>query len=181
VTPDERRRTDADLVHEALHGTGAARAALAELLTRHWDTAVFLSARVLGSAELARDAAQEAAIAAMTDLDRLRSPDRFGAWFCGIALNVARRWLRQLRPELPGLPPDRTCPSPGPAEVAEAAETSARVRTAIAALPSGQRDAVRLFYLQGLSHRRAWRLRGSRQVPAAPGPRGACAAARPGH
>jgi hypothetical protein len=152
VTPDERRRTDADLVHEALHGTGAARAALAELLTRHWDTAVFLAARVLGSAELARDAAQEAAIAAMTDLDRLRSPERFGAWFCGIALNVARRWLRQLRPELPGLPPDRACPSPGPAEVAETAETSARIRTAIAALPDGQRDAVRLFYLQGLSH-----------------------------
>jgi RNA polymerase sigma factor (sigma-70 family) len=152
VTPDERRRTDADLVHEALRGTGAARAALAELLTRHWDTAVFLAARVLGSAELARDAAQEAAIAAMTDLDRLRSPERFGAWFCGIALNVARRWLRQLRSELPGLPPDRACLSPGPAEVAEAAETSARIRAAIAALPDGQRDAVRLFYLQGLSH-----------------------------
>jgi RNA polymerase sigma factor (sigma-70 family) len=139
-------------VREALHGTGEARAALAELLMRHWDTAVFLAARVLGSPELARDAAQEAAIAAMTDLDRLRSPERFGPWFCGIALNVARRWLRQLRPELPGLPPDRACPSPGPAEMAEAADTSARVRGAIAALPDGQRDAVRLFYLQGLSH-----------------------------
>ena len=131
---------------------GGGRGALAELLIRHWDTAVLLAARVLGSPELARDAAQEAAVAAMTDLDRLRSPDRFGAWFCGIALNVARRWLRQLRAELPGLPPDQACPSPGPAEMAEAAETSARVRSAIAALPDGQRDAVRLFYLQGLSH-----------------------------
>lgn len=123
------------------------------MLARHWDTAVFLSARVLGSPELARDAAQEAAIAAMTDLGRLRSPERFGAWFCGIALNVARRWLRQLRAELPGLPADRACPAPGPAELAESADTSARVREAIAALPDGQRDAVRLFYLQGLSHR----------------------------
>jgi hypothetical protein len=33
----------------------------------------------------------------------LRSPDRFGAWLCGITLNVARRWLRQLRPEVTGL------------------------------------------------------------------------------
>jgi DNA-directed RNA polymerase specialized sigma24 family protein len=90
---------DADLVGAALGGT---REALAELVGRHWDTAVFLAARVLGSAELARDAAQEAAIAAMTDLGRLRSPDRFGAWFCGIALNVARRWRRQLRLEVPG-------------------------------------------------------------------------------
>jgi RNA polymerase sigma factor (sigma-70 family) len=149
VIPRERRRPDADLVREALLGS---RGALAELLARHWDTAVFLAARVLRSTELAHDAAQEAAIAAMTDLGRLRSPERFGAWFCGIALNVARRWLRQLGAEVPGLPPDQASPAPGPAEVAESAEVSARIRGAIAALADGQRDAVRLFYLQGLSH-----------------------------
>jgi DNA-directed RNA polymerase specialized sigma24 family protein len=66
-------------VREALRGT---REPLGELLQRHWDTAVFLAAQVLRSSELARDAAQEAAIAAMTDLQRLRAPDRFGAWFC---------------------------------------------------------------------------------------------------
>ncbi len=145
----EPGKSDADLVHEALAGD---REPLAELLRRHWDTAVFLAARVLGSPELARDAAQEAAIAAMTDLERLRSPDRFGAWFCGIALNVSRRWLRQLRPEVPGLP-DQASELPGPAEAAESAETAARVHRAIAALPNGQRQAVLLFYLQGLSHR----------------------------
>jgi RNA polymerase sigma factor (sigma-70 family) len=148
VTPRERRRTDADLVSDALLGS---RGALAELLARHWDTAVFLATRVLGSPELACDAAQEAAIAAMTDLDRLRTPERFGAWFCGITLNVARRWLRQLRAELPGLPADQPSSAPGPAEMAESADTSARIRDAIDALPNGQRDAVRLFYLQGLS------------------------------
>jgi RNA polymerase sigma factor (sigma-70 family) len=149
VTPRERRRTDADLVRDALLGS---RGALAELLARHWGTAVFLATRVLGSPELACDAAQEAAIAAMTDLGRLRSPERFGAWFCGIALNVARRWLRQLRAELPGLPADQASSAPGPAEMAESADTSARIRDAIGALPIGQRDAVLLFYLQGLSH-----------------------------
>lgn len=149
MTPRERRRTDADLVRDALLGS---RGALAELLARHWGTAVFLATRVLGSPELACDAAQEAAIAAMTDLGRLRSPERFGAWFCGIALNVARRWLRQLRAELPGLPADQASSAPGPAEMAESADTSARIRDAIGALPIGQRDAVLLFYLQGLSH-----------------------------
>jgi RNA polymerase sigma factor (sigma-70 family) len=146
----EPERSDADLVHEALLGS---RESLAELMRRHWDTAVFLAARVLGSAELARDAAQEAAVAAMTDLERLRSPDRFGAWFCGIALNVSRRWLRQLRSEVPGLCPDRASLSPGPAEAAETADLAGRVRGAVAALPDGQRHAVLLFYLQGLSHR----------------------------
>ena len=149
MTPRERRRTDADLVSDALLGS---RGALAELLARHWDTAVFLATRVLGSPELACDAAQEAAIAAMTDLDRLRTPERFGAWFCGITLNVARRWLRQLRAELPGLPADQPSSAPGPAEMAESADTSARIRDAIGALPNGQRDAVQLFYLLGLSH-----------------------------
>lgn len=144
--------SDADLVSEALAGR---RTALAELLLRHWDTAVCLAGRVLGSADLGRDAAQEAAIAAMTDLERLRSPDRFGAWFCGIALNVARRWLRQLRREQPGDPAaygERACSAPGPEEAAEVADLAARVRSAIGELAPGQRDAVLLFYLQGLSH-----------------------------
>ena len=126
---------------------------MAELLRRHWDTAVVLAGRVLGSPDLARDAAQEAAVAAMTDLGRLRSPDRFGAWFCGIALNVSRRWRRQLQSEVPGLGPDLALVAADPAEAAETADTAARVRGAIAALADGQQDAVRLFYLQGLSHR----------------------------
>jgi RNA polymerase sigma factor (sigma-70 family) len=118
---------------------------------RHWNTAVYLAARVLGSLDLAHDAVQEAAIAAMTDLGRLRSPDRFGAWFCGIALNVSRRWLRQLRFEIPGLVADQASPEPGPAEAAELADLAARVRTAIDGLAKGQREAVLLFYLQGLN------------------------------
>ena len=126
---------------------------MAELLRRHWDTAVLLAERVLGSPDLARDAVQEAAIAAMTDVERLRSPDRFGAWFCGIALNVSRKWLRQLRSERSGLCADPASEAADPAEAAEIADTAARVRRAIAALADGQQDAVRLFYLQGLSHR----------------------------
>jgi RNA polymerase sigma factor (sigma-70 family) len=126
---------------------------MAELLRRHWGTAVLLAERVLGSPDLARDAVQEAAIAAMTDVERLRSPDRFGAWFCGIALNVSRKWLRQLRSERSGPLPDPPSEAADPAEAAEIADTAARVRLAIAALADGQQDAVRLFYLQGLSHR----------------------------
>jgi RNA polymerase sigma factor (sigma-70 family) len=141
---------DAELVRAALAG---AREPLAELIGRHWPSAVFLAARLLGSAELGRDAAQEAALAVLTDLDRLRSPDRFGAWFCGIALNVARRWRRQLRREVPGLALEGPAQALDPAEAAELADIAARVRGAVAALPDGQRDAVLLFYLLGLTHR----------------------------
>ena len=141
---------DAELVYAARSGL---KEPMAELLRRHWGTAVLLAERVLGSPDLARDAVQEAAIAAMTDVERLRSPDRFGAWFCGIALNVSRKWLRQLRSERSGLLPDLPSETADPAEAAEIADTGARVRSAIAALADGQQDAVRLFYLQGLSHR----------------------------
>jgi RNA polymerase sigma factor (sigma-70 family) len=141
---------DADLVRQA---RGGSREPMAELLRRHWDTAVLLAARVLGSPDLARDAVQEAAVAVMTDLERLRSPDRFGAWFCGIALNVSRRWLRQLRSEVSCRRLDLASACPDPAEAAEMADTAARVRDAIATLADGQQNAVRLFYLQGLSHR----------------------------
>jgi RNA polymerase sigma factor (sigma-70 family) len=113
---------------------------------------VCLASRVLRSPDLAADVVQEAAIAAMTDLRRLRSPDRFGAWFCGIALNVSRRWLRQLGPEVPAVLANRESGEPGPAEAAEIADLARRVRGAIDQLPAGQREAVLLFYLQGLSH-----------------------------
>ena len=142
--------SDAELVYAARSGL---KEPMAELLRRHWGTAVLLADRVLGSPDLARDAVQEAAIAAMTDVERLRSPDRFGAWFCGIALNVSRKWLRQLRSEVPGPHADLQSAAQDPAEAAEIADTAARVRSAIAALADGQQDAVRLFYLQGLSHR----------------------------
>jgi RNA polymerase sigma factor (sigma-70 family) len=148
--PPERPASDADLVREALLG---AREPLAELVRRHQRTATALAARVLGSDDLARDAVQEAVVAAMTGLDRLRSADRFGPWFCGIALNVSRRWLRQLRSERPGAGPDRARSGAGPDELAELADLAAAVRAAVAGLADGQREAVLLFYLQGLSHR----------------------------
>jgi RNA polymerase sigma factor (sigma-70 family) len=141
---------DADLVHASLRGE---KDAFAELIRRHWPVAVSLAARVLGSADLGHDAAQEATIAAMNGLDQLRSADRFGAWFCAIALNVARRWLRQMRAELRTRLPDQASPERGPQELAELGELAAAVRAAVGQLAAGQREAVVLFYLQGLTHR----------------------------
>jgi RNA polymerase sigma factor (sigma-70 family) len=149
---DERAAVppDADLVSASLRGD---KDAFAALISRHEPTAVALAARVLGSADLGHDAVQEATIAAMSGLDQLRSADRFGAWFCGITLNVARRWLRQIRAELRTGLPDRASAEPGPQELAELAELTAAVRAAVAQLAAGQRQAVLLFYLQGLTHR----------------------------
>lgn len=149
----EREReqpADADLVRRA---KGGDKSAFAELVLRHWDTTRVLAEQVLRDSDLARDASQEACVIAMVSLDRLRTADRFGPWLCGIALNVARRWLRELRALAPldGIDPPDT--AAGPDEAAEAAFVSGRVRQAIAALAPGQRAVVLLFYLQGLTQR----------------------------
>jgi RNA polymerase sigma factor (sigma-70 family) len=109
--------------------------------------------RLVRSETLAAEAVQEATVAALVGLDRLRSLDRFSAWYAGIALNVARRWLRQ--PIASPLAGEQVDPGPGPEDQAEAAEVASRVREAVAGLPAGQRDAVLAFYWQGLTHAEA--------------------------
>jgi len=137
---------DACLVAAARSGD---RAALATLIERHRPLLVASCRRMLGpGGDLAEEAAQEAVIQAMLGLGRLRDPERFGSWLVGIGLNVCRHLLRR-RPAVWLLP----AAEPDPQELAEAAELAARVRDAVAALPAGQRRAVTLFYLAGLSQR----------------------------
>jgi len=138
------------------------KAALATLVTRHRPMLVAVCRGALRDAELAEDAAQEAVLLALTSLDRLRQADRFGSWLAGIGLNVCRRWLRErsrvswsweaLQGGRAGVwPGDRPGQARGPAELAEAAEDARLVRAAVARLPAGQRVAVTLHYLAGMS------------------------------
>ena len=85
---------DAALVLAARDGCGQA---FATLLTRHRPLLLALCLRMVKDRELADAAAQEAALQAMLNLDRLRRPERFGSWLAGIGLNVCRRMLRQIR------------------------------------------------------------------------------------
>ena len=136
------------------------RDAFCGLLNRHRPTLIALCRRAVGDHELAEDAAQEAVLQALLSLDRLRQPDRFGAWLAGIGLNVCRRWLRERSRDCWSWeavhggrrafdPPDR---KPSPEELAEAGDLANRVRRAVTDLPPGQRDAVMLFYLSGLTY-----------------------------
>lgn len=144
-------RSDAELVTAVLEGD---RSALGALVGRHRSLAFALARRLLGEEMLADDAVQEATAAAITGLGRLRSPERFGAWYAGIALNVARRMIPSTQVVVPprsDLVDDR----PGPEEQAEAADLARRVRQAVSTLPKGQREAILSFYWQGLTHAEA--------------------------
>jgi len=144
--------SDAVLVRRA---RGGDRDAFAILVGRHHATLVACCRRMVG--QHARDAAHDAVLTAMLSLDRLRDDAAFGPWLVGIGLNACRAILRD-RHGAP--PPDRLAQLRGsepltPHESAEAREVSALVRAAIAELPRGQREAVTLFYLAGLSQAEA--------------------------
>jgi RNA polymerase sigma factor (sigma-70 family) len=153
---DQDRDHDQDaLVTAARQGD---RAALGTLVMRHRPVLVAVCRGALGDADLAEDAAQEAVLLALTSLDRLRQADRFGPWLAGIGLNVCRRWLRERSRASwsweaiqGGHTGDWRVPGPGPAELAEAEEDARLVRAAVARLPPGQRVAVTLHYLAGLT------------------------------
>jgi RNA polymerase sigma factor (sigma-70 family) len=145
----QRHNPDAQLVALARAGD---RDAFAALVERHYGMLLATCRRAAGDAETAADTAQEAVVTALVGLDRLRQDERFGAWLVGIGLNLCRRALQQ-RARLAAL--DDAEPAdggPGPDEAAHAAQVAERVRGAIAALPPGQRAAVALFHLGGLSH-----------------------------
>jgi RNA polymerase sigma factor (sigma-70 family) len=88
---------------------------------------------------------QEALVRAYLGLSQLRDPERFGAWLCGIAVNLAKMRLRRRRLET------RLLAEPTTDGVLEESEILALVRDAVEVLPPGQRDAVVMHYVDGLS------------------------------
>src|SRR3954449_7737519 len=129
--------TDRSLVARARAGDAAAFAALLERYRA-----------ALARACPDRDLAQDAALVAWLQLDRLRDDDRFGAWLAGIGrmLCLRERRRRAARREtltatgaLPDAPLDEL---DGPPARVLAGERAGELATAIAGLPGGQRGAV---------------------------------------
>ena len=144
---------DALLVTRARSGDADA---FAELLSRHQARLVRTCVRALGENDAAADIAQDAALVAWLQLDRLRDPAHFGAWLAGIGRNLAlqnvrerfarRRWLSD-----DTAPPDQpSAEADDPALRLLARERAAELASAISELPTGQREAVLQFHLADL-------------------------------
>ncbi|MFH1475047.1 MAG: sigma-70 family RNA polymerase sigma factor [Chloroflexota bacterium] len=141
-----------DLVDRARRGDAEAF----EMLVRDGMPATYRRAlAILGSEADARDATQEAFVAAWRELPRLRDPERYEAWLARIALNACRMTLRHRRRvrEIPadGLArlPAAEDPRSGPVALAE----RDAVRRAFSRLPIEQRGLLVLHHVEGRSIR----------------------------
>ena len=152
--------TDRELVRRAQQGE---RQAFDQLILRHQPIALSLAIRIVGDRERGLELTQEAVLHAYLSLDRLRKPDSFRAWLCGIVVNLCKSHLRRPRVEtlslellsggrsFDSLPfPDS---APQPHQAAETRETHHLVLAAIAQLSPPNRDAVLLYYFEQLSVR----------------------------
>jgi RNA polymerase sigma-70 factor (ECF subfamily) len=136
---------DGDLARLARDGDAAAFRLLVE---RHQPMIRARARGLCANPSDVDDVVQEAFLQAFLGLDRLRDPDRFGAWLAGITANVARALHRRGAPLtlLSDWPEPLHPSSAGGLPTPEDLDRADALRTAVAGLPAGQRRAVTLHY-----------------------------------
>jgi len=139
------RIEDAALVEAAQAGD---RAALDQLLRRHYDRIHAVCRRIAGTTRDADDACQEALIKIARGLPRFDGKSAFGTWAYRIATNAALDELRKRRrrPLLRAVDDDSTHEpaDPGAARRVDAVADRMAIDEALAALPDDFRIAVTL-------------------------------------
>lgn len=130
-------------------------AAFARLVVAHRHTVKAVLRRMLPHDDV-EDVLQETFLRAYLGLSRLRDPERFGAWLCGIGVNLAKMRLRQ-RAAWPAVAVGGAA-MPEDVEDRELLQT---VQEAVALLPAGQRDVVLMHYVDDLSCEEIARLLGT--------------------
>jgi RNA polymerase sigma factor (sigma-70 family) len=139
---------DGDLVRLARAGDAGAFRVLVE---RHLRSASNLAARLCKHPDDVDDIVQEAFLRAFLALDRLRDPDRFGAWLAGIIRNVHRAAAREAPVTLVADWPEDLHPlSAQGLPSADDLDLADALRAAVARLPDGQRRAVEMYYYADL-------------------------------
>lgn len=155
ASADAAQATDSALISRALGGEPAA---FGELVVRYQDRLYNSLLRVLGSAEDARDAAQDAFVQAFVKLDTFRGSSAFYTWLYRIAFNQAMSHARRQRPtrsldddraELGREPVDG---QPLPEARLHAGERATQVHRALAELSAEYRTVIVLREMDGCKY-----------------------------
>jgi RNA polymerase sigma-70 factor (ECF subfamily) len=148
---------DLDLIQQVMKGD---RRCFETLVRRHERRVYRVALAVLGNAEDAEDAMQDAFIKAYRHLDQFRGESRFTTWLTRIAVNEAiqKRQARKQSVPLDEVPhaerpiPQRFEPWGGnPESHYSKQEIRGLVESAIQALPSSYRETLILRDIEGLS------------------------------
>ncbi len=132
----------------------------AELVDRYQQPALRLAYGLLGNAQDAEDAAQEAFVSAYQGLRRFRGGAKFSTWLYRIVVNkcrdAQRSRARRPAPAMMDEEEDSSLfdsledPSAGPSDKAQQRDVAQALTAAIRSLPGQQRMAVVLHHVQGL-------------------------------
>ncbi len=139
---------DAALVGRCLQGD---HAAFRPLVERYQGPLFRLAVRMLGNAEDARDATQDAFVSAYVHLATYDPRRKFFSWIYRILVNDCLNVLRARRP-VETLDP-LIAGGGDPFDTAEAGEMRGRVRTALLRLNEEQREVIVLRHFAELSYR----------------------------
>jgi RNA polymerase sigma-70 factor (ECF subfamily) len=138
---------DGAVVARCLRGDTAAFA----LLVERYERVLFsVALRMLGDAEDARDATQDAFVKVYQRLGDYNAEYRFFSWIYRILTNECLNALRARRPHEPDVPETPT--TSGALEALELEERRQAVQNAIAGLPPDYRDVLILRHFAELSY-----------------------------
>lgn len=134
------------------------REAFGQLLKLYQRRLFGLSLMVVRSPEGAEEVTQDAFVRAFTRLDMYDESRPFYPWLATIAVRLAQNWLRRdtrvrTREGTPIEPERDHGPTADPVDKFIVGERDRQLWQAVAALPSGQRVAVALYYRQGMKVR----------------------------
>ena len=138
-------RTDEQLLTTGRRDEGA----VAELLDRYWEVAYRVALRLTHDPGAAEDAAQSAFLKALSRSAQFDRAQRFRPWFFAVVANEARMIDRARSRRAHHEARASRSPESRDAEHVDAVDA---VRTHLAALPEVARQAIRLHYLDGLTH-----------------------------
>ncbi|MEW6343821.1 MAG: RNA polymerase sigma factor [Paraburkholderia sp.] len=159
LRPLSERDPDAELVARVGEQDPAA---VRTLVSRKLPRLLALATRMLGDRMEAEDVAQEAFVRIWKQAPHWKEGEaRFDTWIHRVALNLCYDRLRGRREDpVAELPEEAADPQGSPDMQLEARVRDERVRTALAALPVRQREALVLNYYQELSNIEAAALMG---------------------
>jgi len=141
--------SDGEIVRAVLAGD---RERYADLVDRYRDRYARYATRMLGSADAAEDAVQDAFVRAYDQLGQCQDPEKFVGWFFLILRNRCFAERRRSRSRAPLEAADEIAASDRSDNGAESAERRRALEHALLELTPEQREVFVLKHVEGLSY-----------------------------